>query len=70
MSKKSNRQIFAESFFAATVLSALLGGAIAAIYYYGWIGFWCVFIVCIYFWMIDSMYENGKKTRDGDNKNS
>ena len=68
MKKKSDTQIFAESFLAATVLSALLGGAITAIYHYGWVGFWCVFIVCAYFWMIDSMYENGKKMRDGDKR--
>ena len=69
MKKKTDNQIFMESVLAATVLFALLSGAIAAIWYYSWYGVLGVAAVCIYFYMLDGIYTNGKEMRDkGDKK--
>ena len=66
--KKTNNQLLAEAWVAATVVFALVCGGIAAIWYYGFVGVLCVLAVCVYFWMIDGIYENAKKINREDKK--
>lgn len=66
--KKSDNHLFIESVIAATFVFALLCGAIAAVILYGWYGILGVIAGGVYLWMIDGIYENAKKIRDGDKK--